>query len=435
MQDLSENPHVKAFLPHLHKLASGRECYLVGGAIRDWLLNRSISDFDFATSFDPSEVASNFAKLIGGHCFFLDEQRRQVRVVVNSNSDCLTFDFAPYRAATLADDLLLRDFTVNAIALPLESSWSTENLIDPAQGRLDLEAGLLRTPSDNVLQSDPLRVLKGVRHAIELGLQIDPDTMLRMIQAVSGLRHVAVERIRCEMLRIISAPCENGRCISLLMETGAGRFFWGEPFRVSDGAMIHAQFRSVQLWKILEGISLNYSNLLDETVEDGLSRRLLLQWVFLLKAVCPDCAADTAHEWRFSRLAIARIESAGKVSVDLWSDFSLVARRRRALLLWAEQHGSDPVDLLLTMAFCLEYTPKMAIERITEPLTIILDGDESFQVEDLVDGHFLKRECGLVDGKEIGRILAELRRAEIYGRITTRLEAERLALTLCDKKD
>jgi poly(A) polymerase len=436
MQDLADHPSVTAFLPHLRKLAAGRECYLVGGAIRDWLLNRALADFDFATAFDPSELARDFARSMHGHCFYLDEQRRQIRVVTNQDSLCLTFDFTPFRSATLVDDLLLRDFTVNAMALALDRAWTAEKLIDPAAGQQDLTAGILRIPSAAVLRSDPLRVVKGIRHAVELSLRIEPDTMLRMSQAVAGLSHVAVERIRHEMVRIISAPCETGRCFNLLMESGVGGFFWGEQFTRSDGALIRTQFRSLQFWKILEKVAPDLSGLLDKPVEAGLTRRSLLQWVFTLEALSPDCAAETARDWRFSRQAVARIEAAGRISTETSADFERVPLQRRPLLLWAAQYGPDPIDLLLAMAFCLNITPMASVEKILPPLAKILDpGEADFQVEDLVDGHYLRRQCGLQDGREIGRVLRELRQAEIYGRITGRSEAEALALELCDKKD
>ncbi len=435
MLDFSEQPQVKAFLPHLQELAAGRECFLVGGAIRDWLLDRRLADFDFATAFDPGQLSHDFAKAIGGHCFALDAQRRQMRVVAYRADETLTFDFTPFRAATFGDDLLLRDFTINTMAFPLAGPWQEANLIDPAGGRRDLEAGLLKIPSESVLRSDPLRIVKGIRHAVELNLRIDPDTQLRMSQAVADLGRVAVERIRHEMLRIISAPCEAGHCIALLTETGVGRYFWGERFKISAAAMVRAQFRSFQFWKILEKISPEIANSLEEMVEDGLTRRSLLQWVFLLQTLSPDCAADTARDWRFSRQAIARIEAAGQISADLWSDFRSVAMRRRSLLLWSSQHGPDPVDLLLAMAIGLDGTPMAAVEKVLEPLGILFAGGRDFQVDDLVDGHFLQRKCRFENGKEIGRIMRELRSAEIYGRITTRSQAERLALALCDKND
>ena len=436
MQDLAEKPSVTAFLSQLRKLAAGRACFLVGGAIRDWLLNRDLADFDFTTAFDPSELARDFAEVIHGHCFYLDEQRRQIRVVAKQNPPCLTFDFTPFRSATLVDDLLLRDYTVNAMALALDEAWTTENLIDPAGGRQDLEAGTLRIPSESVLRSDPLRIVKGIRHAVELALRIEPDTMLRMSQAVPGLKHVAVERIRHEMVRVISAPCETGHCLSLLMETGVGRFFWGEQFKMSDGALIRVQFRSLQFWKILEMASPDILGRLNAPVEEGLTRKRLLQWTFTLGALSSDCAVDTARDWRFSRQAVARIEAVCKISAETWTDFERVAMQRRPLLLWSAQYGPDPIDLFLAMAFCLEKTPMESVEKILAPLAVILGGDDvEFHVEDLVDGYFLRRECGLEDGKEIGRILRELRKAEIYGKITDRLEAEAFAQELCDEKD
>lgn len=435
MPDLSVYYHVGKFLPVLRKAAAGRDCFLVGGAIRDWLLKRDVHDFDFATPDDPTNLSRDFAEALGGHWFFLDQIRRQTRVVADLDGARITFDFAPFRAPALADDLALRDFTLNSMAFPLDADWCLENLLDFMQGRRDLEAGILRVTSDAVLRSDPLRILKGIRHCMELGLQLDPDTLLRMNQAVSDLRHVAVERIRQEMLRIFTAPDQTGRSVSLLLESGVGRFFWGERFADSDSLLVRSRFRCAQFWKILEGTPLNSSHILDEIVEDGLTRRALLQWVSLLDALHPDCATETARAWRFSRQAQQRIEAVSRLTEQDRMDFERVARQRRALLLWAARFGPDPVDLMLGMALRLKLTPAAAIEKFLSPLSIILQQAPDFQVDDLVDGHFLKRECGLSDGKEIGRILDALRRAETYGRITNRSEAETLAISLCNKND
>lgn len=435
MPDLSKNHHVRKFLPALRKAAAGRNCFLVGGAIRDWLLKRDVHDFDFATPDDPTGLCRDFAEALGGHWFFLDQARRQVRVVADLDATRITFDFAPFRAPTLADDLALRDFTLNSMAFPLEADWCLENLLDFMEGRRDLAAGILRVTSDAVLRSDPLRILKGIRHCLELGLQLDPDTLLRMNQAVSDLRHVAVERIRQEMLRIFTAPDQAGRSVSLLLESGVGRFFWGERFADSDSLLVRSRFRCAQFWKILEGTPFNSSYILDEIVEDGLTRSALLQWVSLLDSLHPDCATETARAWRFSRHAQQRIDAVSRLTDQEWADFERVAHHRRSLLLWTARYGPDPVDLLLGMALRLKLAPAAAVEKILSPLAIVLQQAPDFQVDDLVDGHFLKRECGLSDGREIGRILDALRSAEIYGRITSRSEAEALAVSLCNKND
>jgi poly(A) polymerase len=435
MPELHENSHVRTFLPLLKASCAGRECFLVGGAIRDWLMNRDVSDFDFATPYDPTDLSLKFSQALNGHWFILDKKRHQTRVSVKIGTQRLTFDFAPFRAATLAGDLALRDYTLNSLALSVDDAWCQENIIDLHGGGQDLAARILRITSETVLRSDPLRILKGIRHCLELGLHLEPDTLLSMTQAVPELRHVAVERIRQEMVRILSFPCETGFCVSLLMESGVGRFFWGEHFTHSDSRLVHAQFRSLQFWKIIAGIPLNLVDVLNEPVEEGLCRRALLQWVFLLGTLSPDCALETARSWRFSRQALRRIEAVSQLNDEVWPDFQRAGNHRRALLLWAEQYGPDPVDLLLAMAFALDNTPAVSIEKILQPLALVLEGDPPWQVDDLVDGHFLKRECGLHDGKEIGQILAALRQAEAYGQIEGQSQAEQFAVALCNKKD
>jgi len=435
MTALSDRPQVRAFLPALRSAANGRDCFLIGGAIRDWLLKKDSSDFDFATPYDPTGLAREFAAGVGGHWFALDDSRHQSRVVADTDDGRLTFDFAPFRSATLVGDLSLRDFTINAMAFALDDEWDQAHLIDILQGRRDLLTGTLRMCAGSVLRSDPLRILKGLRHCLELGLNLEPETLLRMSQVVPDLRFVAVERIRFEMLRILCSPCDAGFCISLLMETGAGRHFWGERFAEAESALVRTRFRCQQFWKILEGTVLDMPAVLDKKVEEGLTRKHLLQWVLLLNNIHAGCAVQTARDWRFSRGALRRIEALEKVDKNLWKDFQKAAGHRRGLLLWAAQYGPDPLDLLLAMALHLEQTPSIAVERVLQPLAVILEGGTNFRVSDLVDGHFLKEHCRITDGKKIGDTLAALREAEAYGRVTDRRQAEDLARALVENND
>lgn len=435
MTALSDRKYVRFFLPSLRAAAEGRDCFMIGGAIRDWLLDRASSDFDFATPYDPTNLAQKFAAAIQGHWFSLDTTRHQSRVVADANGGCCTFDFAPFRAPTLVGDLSRRDFTINTMAFALEDEWDHANLIDILRGRRDLQEGTLRMCSESVLRSDPLRILKGLRHCLELGLAVEPETLLQMVQVTPDLRFVAAERIRAEMLRILCAPCETGFGISLLEETGVGRYFWGERFAEVTGLLVRTQIRCRQFWTILEGTALDLQGILDERVEEGLSRKHLLQWVFLLKNIHGDCALATARDWRFSRQALRRIEALERVDDDLWKDFSEVAGHRRAILLWAELYGADPFDLLLTTAFQGKQSPAASVEKILEPLGVILEGGTDCRVPDLVDGHFLRQQCRLQDGKEVGRILAALRKAEAYGEISGRQQAETFARAMVSNSD
>ena len=435
MLPLSDNQHVQLFLPLLRELAAGRECFLVGGAIRDWLVDRSFSDFDFAMPFNPAELSRSFAAELGGHWFYLDEKRGQTRVVADLAGTRLTFDFAPYRAASLAGDLALRDYTINAMAFDLEDVWTEENLVDLMQGRQDLVNRRLQLTSEAVLRSDPLRILKGLRHCLELGFKPDPNLLPRMSQSVADLRLVAAERIRHEMLRIFSAPCETGHCVSLLMETGVGRFFWGDHFAQAGQALLGAQFRAIQFWTILDTLSTDLCLRLHEPIEDGVTRQTLLHCFFLLDTIYPGCALETARQWRFSRKAIHRLESLTRLGKTVWNDFQKVASGRRALLLWAHEMGADPFDLLLSMAFFLDVTPAKAFDIVSPAFNLISPPGGDDPVEDLIDGHALQTLCGLRDGRQIGEMLSALRQAEAYGKIENRLQAEEYVRCLSDKKD
>ncbi|MEJ2699806.1 MAG: hypothetical protein P8Z70_09135, partial [Desulfuromonadales bacterium] len=156
-------------------LRPGQECFLVGGALRDWLLEKESGDFDFATPFDPTDLAVRFAGEIGGKWFFLDEARRQSRIVADTEKGTVTYDFAPFRAPDLEGDLIRRDFTINALAFPL-GKGEGEDLLDPLRGEEDLKEHLIRACSAECLREDPLRILKGVRHAVALGFRIEPQT-------------------------------------------------------------------------------------------------------------------------------------------------------------------------------------------------------------------------------------------------------------------
>ena len=434
MQPLSDNKNVQIFLPILRELVAGRECFLVGGAIRDWLLDRSISDFDFATPFNPAELSRSFAAELGGHWFYLDEKRGQTRVVVDLEGTRLTFDFAPYRAASFAGDLSLRDYTINAMAFALEDVWSEENLVDLMQGRQDLVKRQLRLTSETVLRSDPLRILKGLRHCLELGFKPGSGLLQRMSQSVADLRLVAAERIRHEMLRILLAPCETGYCFSLLMETGVGRFLWGDHFDQSDQALVSTQFRVMQFWTILAAQSSDLLRRLREPIEDGVTRQTLLHFFFLLDTISPGCALETARQWRFSRNAISRLEALTGLDKEVWIDFEKIAPGRRALLLWAKVKGVDPVDLLLSMAFLLDATPAAAIERVQPALSQLLSTGDDVPL-DLIDGHDLQTICASQNGRWVGQLLTSLRQAEAYGEIENRAQAEAYARRLCDEKD
>lgn len=195
-------------LTRLSPVCTFPECkaYLVGGFVRDWLIGRETSDLDIAVSGDSLAVAQEAAELVDGRYVILDEENRVGRVVVPGDNAPWHIDITSFNG-NIEHDLLRRDFSVNAMALDLaDFVKGAITLLDPAGGEEDLKKGLLRQVSDRVFNDDPSRLMRAVRLARELNLEIEPVTE-DAIRLNSGLiKKVAGEKVREELLKILTLP-------------------------------------------------------------------------------------------------------------------------------------------------------------------------------------------------------------------------------------
>jgi len=181
-----------------------QEIYLVGGAVRDMLLNRVSSDLDFALPSDGISSARKVANQLQADFMVLDDERDTGRVIFTDTDGSRTFlDFATYRGGSnLEEDLRARDFTFNAIAYDLH----TETIIDPLDGTSDLRARLIRTCSSTSISDDPIRILRAIRQAAKFECRIDIETRKALKQAANLLPNVSSERKRDEVFKILEGP-------------------------------------------------------------------------------------------------------------------------------------------------------------------------------------------------------------------------------------
>ncbi|HEX4437905.1 MAG TPA: HDIG domain-containing protein [Solirubrobacteraceae bacterium] len=206
---------MSAGLQAAREALAGSPAWLVGGAVRDELLGREVADYDVVVAGDPATAARAVAKAgPPAACFALSEEFGSWRVVARDSS--WQVDVEPLRAATLEEDLTLRDFTVNAIARPLAGGET----VDPLGGAEDLRAGRLRIAGPGSFEQDPLRVLRLVRVAVELGLAPDEPTLQAARDSARGLTSVSGERIFVELRRTIATPSARPG-IELLADIGA----------------------------------------------------------------------------------------------------------------------------------------------------------------------------------------------------------------------
>lgn len=195
----------------------GYELYLVGGAVRDFVMGKEISDWDFTTNAPPEEIL----KLLGKDAFY-DNKYGTVGFPYKHGQR--PFEITTYRTEqgysdsrrpdsvkwgkSLEEDLKRRDFTINAMALPItDNKLRTINIIDPYNGQEDLAKKLIRAVGDPTerFSEDALRMMRAVRIAAELGFTIEENTFNAIKMHTTLVNKIARERVRDELFKIINA--------------------------------------------------------------------------------------------------------------------------------------------------------------------------------------------------------------------------------------
>jgi tRNA nucleotidyltransferase (CCA-adding enzyme) len=200
-------------------VAGDTPVYLVGGAVRDLLLGRTRADLDFAVEGDAAALGRRLGGDVRAHDRF---------ATATVEADGGQLDFATARSesyprpgalpevrpASLADDLARRDFSVNAMAVPL---LGEPELIDPHGGRTDLERGALRVLHGRSFVDDPTRALRAARYAARYGFELEPRTAELLRGA--DLRAVSADRVEAELRKLAREP-QARRGFELLRDWG-----------------------------------------------------------------------------------------------------------------------------------------------------------------------------------------------------------------------
>ncbi len=198
MTKLAERLIQPEILTLLRRHAGNREIWLVGGALRDHFLGRSRPDLDFVVDREAAKLARLLSDDLRAGFHSLDDERDAARVILPNQAG--TLDFVRRAGASIETDLRERDFTINALALPLVGD---EHLIDPLGGLQDLKDRRLRPCAEEAVARDPVRALRAVRLAAELGLRMEPETVEQVRAAGDHLAGVSAERVRDEFMRML----------------------------------------------------------------------------------------------------------------------------------------------------------------------------------------------------------------------------------------
>ena len=215
--------------------ADGHQLHLVGGSVRDALLGRLGDDLDLTTDAHPPqilELVDGWADTTwdAGIAFgTVGLQRHGQRVEITTyraeSYDPTSRKPAVAFGSSLHDDLIRRDFAMNAMALALPDWQAPDAFVDLYGGMADLAAGVIRTPGrpEDSFDDDPLRMLRAARFAAQLGFTVAPDVVAAMTDRASRISIVSAERIRGELEKLVLGAYPRAG-LTLLVDTGLAAF-------------------------------------------------------------------------------------------------------------------------------------------------------------------------------------------------------------------
>lgn len=251
---LRQNQYFKEVVNFLKKKNLYEVSYLVGGTVRDLLSGRQLKDFDFAIKADTIELARDFAKETGRSFVLLDETFSIGRTV----KEDVTIDFAELRGGSIEADLAERDFTINAIAIPL----SLDRIIDPFEGKRHIEHKLIKMINEENLRADPLRILRAYRFHATLNFEIDDETRHALKANASLLKITARERIKDELWKTLSVD-SSLKTVKLMVDDG----IFNALFKTDKLMPLKTDLRALEIVeKILKEPDVLFSSSIDRII-------------------------------------------------------------------------------------------------------------------------------------------------------------------------
>lgn len=436
------------------------EIFLVGGYIRDLLLNRECFDRDYAVIGESAiELAKKAAETFNGHFVLLDEELDIARVVMPDKKN--TLDFAGCINQNIDDDLKRRDYTINAIAFRMDGTAS--GLIDPANGIDDIKNNIIRALSEENLVDDPLRLLRAYRLASQLGFKIDTKTLELITNHKEKINNVSVERINAELIKLFEGK-HAAYNINLMKES---EFLYDilPELAVQENVPpnLHHHLKLIDhSIEVVRQIEINIPDM-PEWLQEKLQQEKvpnvkivsLLKFAGLLhdlgkpstwqideegrhrfikhEEIGSEQAVDLLKRLKFSKTSLKYIT--GLIKFHLYPS-QLIKNRdelsEKAILRMFRKIGEEtPEEILLAMADRLsargvEITDDIVNNNIKGLFWLLEEYKNSIEkvpITRFLNGNDIMEMLGLQKGPVIGKIMKALEEAQISGDINTKEEA------------
>jgi len=403
-------PPVPAFVAFiLERLKeAGHQAFIVGGAVRNIFLQLPIADWDIATSAQPEEIKTSF------HDIKFFTLKHETVTLVHSGRH---FEVTTFRGKNgcLEDDLAHRDFTINAMALDPEGI----EILDPFGGRIDIREKLIRAVGDPQIrfQEDPLRLLRAVRLATELGFLIEAKTLETLTCLAPLLDKVAPERIREELIKVLmnSKPSMG---FNVMRKTGLLKQFLPELLEGYRKRQ-NARHRYTVYKHIMETIDrtepvqlLRLTALFHDIAKPRVREKIDGKWRFFgHEAASADLATEILYRLKFTRLIIGKVTNLIQHHmIDYHSQWSAAAVRRLIRRVGPE----NIMDLIQfrradIFAHGLDNQETILIDELEGRIKDQMKSSVPTKTQDLaINGLTVMEILRLSAGPEVGRILREL---------------------------
>ena len=398
---LSNQPNIIEFLQGNLPFYSNylpQDSYLVGGAVRDILLQRrrEYLDLDFVVPKQAVSMARKMAYDYQAGFVLLDKERQIARVVFSS----ATIDFAQQEGDTLIQDLSRRDYTINAIAC----HCYTGEIVDPFNGQKDIENRTIKMVSEFNLADDPLRLLRAYRQASQLNFIIEKETILTIRKLAHKLSEIAPERVNTEL--------------GYLLASKEGNFWLKQAY----------QDQVLGIWLTnIQAEKLAYLDIVDDTAnlltkQWAYFQQLTPDWITLAKLALLTSTQPELAEIDLLKLKYSRQEIRGVVTIlkglnfllNLDDNFSL----REQYFFFLEVGKFFPSLVLLASAYNLDQSLlTMLINRYMDQNDLVA------HPQPLLSGNDLINQFNLNPSPLIKELLTEITIAQIEGKIKNIQEA------------
>ena len=469
-------------LESLAQFASDKttQLYLVGGTVRDIILERDIVDIDISVSGDAIQFAQDFARYIDVRAVVMDEENAMARLILRHGD--LYIDFAKIRGDNIFDDLTARDFTINSMAINYNRLFHSNEveLIDNCGGCEDIKNKTIRAISEQNLIDDPVRILRAYRFAATLGFTIEDKTK----NAISNLKDLIVsisaERIRDEIFKILSTgeSCQYMRAMddiglleNIFPEIKSMKGLEQNEYHHLD--VWHHSMLAMKLFEnnaipdSLAGYSDDITAYLNFELVKGRSRRMILKLIALLHDVGKPSTRSVDENGRIrffdhylkgaeiseyigERLKLAKREIMlmSKVikyhmyPIMLCSSYHLKASAQKSRLIrkFIRETGLEWLPILLISSADLQATcgPKRKESDLANMNDLIGKTAHTYfndikSISLLVTGYDIINEFGLPQGPMVGELLKKIRIAQLEGKIKTRNDAIEFASNMIKK--